>query len=212
MYQLQVITPSAGSPVTAAELRAHLRLNDTSEDTQLADWLAAATALFEIRTCRPVLSTTYRQHAYQFVGPLYLMRGGVSAISSVHFYDTSDTLQLLDPTDYQTDITGTPAAVWCPSGGYPVTSYNKRPVAYCDFVAGWANASTTPPLVKTGIKLLASHWYMQHEAFSADTLKSIPAGFDDIVNSYKTGLIADPAGTYQPYVGSFPFPWGWYGC
>lgn len=62
MYGIEVITPPASVPVTAAELRGRLRLNDTAEDGVLTELLAAAVELFEEDTHRPVLVTAYRQH------------------------------------------------------------------------------------------------------------------------------------------------------
>jgi hypothetical protein len=70
MYGLAVTVPPT-APITAAELRARLRLNDPAEDADLDEFLASAVELFEHDTGRPVMATTYRQYLSRWpYGPL----------------------------------------------------------------------------------------------------------------------------------------------
>lgn len=62
MYGIEVLSATAGPVVTAAELRAWLRLPDAAEDSILSDLVAAAVELFEAEAVRPVLATSFRQH------------------------------------------------------------------------------------------------------------------------------------------------------
>lgn len=186
MFTITTTTPRASDPVTLQELKDHLRLNTDSEDTILTNLITAATDLFERRTNCPTLPTTYKQHFYELSEPIYLMRGNVTAIASVEYYDTDNTLQT-DTTGFYKDTTSTPASVWYDS--YPNTYTNRSPKGAVNFTAGWANASAVPPAVKLCIKQLAGHWFKHREAFGDTVQTEVPVTFTSVVNHYRTGVI-----------------------
>jgi uncharacterized phiE125 gp8 family phage protein len=187
MYHIQVISPPASEPVSLSELKAHLRLNDDSEDALLIGFIKAAREFFERYTGRIVLPTTLRQHVYYLTGPVYLMRGNVTSIEDFYYYDQNDSLTEL--TEYHEDTISLPSSVWLDS--YPTTSPTKTPNAYVTFVAGWADTNAVPEMVKVGIKLLAAHYYEQRNSHSPEDLKTVPMGFKSICDQFKTGLVGD---------------------
>jgi uncharacterized phiE125 gp8 family phage protein len=169
-----------------------LRLNNgTSEDEALDRYLATATELFELHSSgRTVHQTVFTQHSPCWSScyrPLRLNRAKVSAVASVKYYDTEDTLQTLSSADYGLDLTGTPALVWLKDGAaWPALSaYRPRPVQV-QFTAGFA---TVPEDVKQGILLLAAHFY----ANRGDSDTDIPQGFVRLANKWHTGLDYVPA-------------------
>ncbi len=186
MYQIQITTPPSGECVQVSDLKAHLRLNTTDEDALLGNFITSARMTFENLTGRVVMATGFRQYNYAFTGPLYLMRGQVSAIADVFYYDQNDTLQQLN--GYLSDIVGIPASVWMAGGNYPQTSVNLNPKVYVDFTAGWANSGAVPALVSQAILLLASHYFEYRTAYEEKKLVEIPQGFVAVCDQYRTGL------------------------
>jgi uncharacterized phiE125 gp8 family phage protein len=184
MYTLVVITPPATEPVTVAELKSHLRLNDDSEDALLSGFITTARTMFEEATGRAVVSTGFRQHVPTLAAPVYLMKYPVISLNAVKYYDEAGALQTANPSTYYTDTISVPAQVWFDD--YPDTSDTKKPVAYVEFTAGWA---TVPETVKTAIKLLAGHYYHNREAYTDSRLDELPQGFRAVCELYKTGLI-----------------------
>lgn len=193
MYGIRVHTPPASGPVTAAGLRAHLRLNDTAEDSQLSEWLAAAVERFEADTNRPVLSTTYVQDLSRWPCiPIVLGRGGVTSVAEVGRYLADGSTEVL--TGYVVDLKCPPAFVKL--AGTPEVAETDdglavSPVGYVRFVAGWANAAAVPSEVTVALKMLAGHWYQHREAFEAGELKEVPNGWARVVNKYKLGISGD---------------------
>ena len=184
MYTLQVITPPTSEPVTVADMHAQLRLNDSSEDALIATYISAAREMFEKLTLRTVLPTTYRQHVPYFTSAVTLMMAPVIAVNVVNYWDINDTLQT---ATVRSDTISLPGTIWMDV--YPVTSANRQPKAYVEYVAGWANLAAVPAQVRTGIMLLAAHYYEHRESSTTDILNDVPQGFTAICNQYKTGMV-----------------------
>lgn len=184
MYTLQVLTPPASEPVTVADMHAQLRLNDSSEDTLLATYISAAREMFEKMTLRTILPTTYRQHVPYFTSAVTLMMAPVTSIIGVSYWDKDETLQT---ASVRSDTISLPGTVWMDT--YPVTSPNKNPKAFVDYVAGWVNLAAVPAQVKTAIMLLAAHYYEHRESSTTDILNEVPIGFRAVCDQYKTGLV-----------------------
>jgi uncharacterized phiE125 gp8 family phage protein len=185
MYGLQVITPPVGLPVTAAELRGFLRLNDDAEDALLTEFIKAATDRFEHDTGRPVLSTTYRQILSRWPASkvIVLALGGVTDVEDLVVYTANGTAG--SPYSWTPSIDTPPSRVLL--GGLPAQAM-YRDAGYVTFIAGW---QTPPATVKHAIKLLAAHFYERREAFAEGTLNDLPAGWNHVVRQYETGLTGD---------------------
>lgn len=188
VYQtLEVVTPPAAEPVTAAELKEHLHNNE--EDSTLGVFISAAREHFQHLTRgRIVMPTTFRQSfaAWPYYQPIRLAVGNVSAVSSVTYYDQAEAQQTLGGTSV--DLTGTPALIYLPTGSFPSLSTTRpRPVSIT-FVAGWANAAAVPPSVRLSILLLAAHYAQVREAYGEANLKAVPAGFTAFCQQWNTGL------------------------
>ncbi|MBN9520844.1 hypothetical protein J0H58_20375 [bacterium] len=169
----------------------HVRYQEgDAEDTMLLQYLGTSIDLFELHTAgRVVLATGFTQYSPTWAcgwrNPMRLERAAVTEISEVRYYDTADEVQTLDAGDYGTDTTGIPALVWHKGGGFPaLSSYRPRPVAV-DFEAGW-EAEAVPDSVKTGLFLLAAHFY-EHRG-DEDTGVDIPPPFLRLCNLWHTGL------------------------
>lgn len=203
MYTIATITPPASEPVTTASLKLYLHLNTSYEDTLLGDCITTARQMFEHHTQRQCVTATLRQyvqhiahthrhfdHVAEFQGniagnvypSIYLMRGDVQSVSSVHYYDPSGNLQA--DTTYSTDLIGNPSRVYWPAGLPSITTALPH-VAYCDFVAGW---TSVPVDVCTAIRLLAAHYFDQRSAYTTDNLKELPQGFAVVCAKYTLAL------------------------
>lgn len=189
MYQITVTTPPAGVPVTAAELREHLRLNDAAQDALLTEFLAAAVDQFEQVTRRPVLTTAYRQHFAYWANPIVLGRAGVTVVSAV----TRVLLSGTEPVASWVADLGTPPARVTLTGDRPPHLFHPNglavsPAGYVDFAAGWPDAAAVPRGVRVAVKLLAGHYARHREAFTDGRLAELPAGWESLVAPYKLGV------------------------
>jgi uncharacterized phiE125 gp8 family phage protein len=186
---IEILTPTSAEPVTAVELAAHLKLNTgTAEYTDLTAFIAAARDLFERHTGISVMPTTFRQWLPSFSEEVVLFRSPVISVTHVKYYDADDDLVVVE--DWSLDASGTPPRLYLPDAEWPSTTSSKRPrPAYVDFVAGFSNANSVPPIVKTAIKLMAGHWYRFREAYTETPLKELPTGFASVVSMFDTGML-----------------------
>lgn len=212
MFYISVTTPPAVEPVSTATLKTYLHLNTTDEDTLLPGFISTAREQFEHLTQRPVISTGFRQYVDRFAfgrphlpwggssrywsapwcvpffhPSIYLMVGGVTAVSAVQYRQANETYTA--SSTHTVDLVSFPARVWWT--GLPPVSVDQTPVAYVDFTAGWADAGSTPADVQTAIMLLAAHYFGQRSAYITDNLRELPQGFVAVCNKYSTGLEGD---------------------
>lgn len=186
-YSIEVTTP----PDLADWLdlfKLHLSYNGgDEEDATLSQYLQTAIDLFELHSGgRVVLSTGFTQYSPCWpcgYRPLELKRGKVTAVEEVRYFDVDDDEVELSENAYAVDKTGVPALIWHKLGSFPALSAHRpRPVAV-EFTAGWA-VDAVPDSVKTGIFLLAAHFY-EHRG---DEDSDIPEPFVRLANLWHTGL------------------------
>ena len=166
--ELSVVTAPSGEPVTLTEAKAHLRAGD-DEDTLIYGLIATAREVCEPKAGRAFLTQTLKM-----VYPCWptgqrpyfeLLRGPIQSISSVKYYDTSNTLQTMPATDYFADLTVAPARIWLGDGKmWPSASLRLGAAVEVTYVAGYSAASAVPRRYKQAMLLLVGHWYENREA------------------------------------------------
>jgi uncharacterized phiE125 gp8 family phage protein len=193
MYGVEVLAAAPAPPVTAAELRARLRLNDQAEDPDLDEFIAAAVEKFEHDTHgQPVLATTYRQTLSAWpCGPIVLGRGGITSVTAVKVYQADGSTVDLAADQWRADLVTPPARVYLaatPAAITTATGIPVSPVGAVEFVAGWPSIAAVPRMVKVALKLLAAHWYEHREAYREGKLEELPDGWRAVVAKFDTKL------------------------
>lgn len=188
--RIEIITPAASTSVSMETLKAHLRLNDASEDDLLEDWLGAADELFAKQTGYVLMTSTFRLRldGWPVDGTVYIPRHPVTAVSSAQYLDTAGVWQTIDPSNYTVDLSGAPARVTFGSGfTFPSLHPTAVPAVRVQFVAGHADSTAVPKLAAQAVKLMAAHWYAAREAYG-DDLGETPAGWKAVCDQYRTGI------------------------
>lgn len=107
MQQFKIITEAASAPVSVEQLRDHLLLfGDTSFDTELAALILAAQRILADEIGEFPTLTEIQQPYSVFEQRMELTHRFVETITSVQYYDSANTLQLLPVADYIFDDTG----------------------------------------------------------------------------------------------------------
>lgn len=184
---IEVVTSSdsEAGPITVEQLAAHLRLNSTAEEDELALYIDAAREAFEFETGRAVVSTTYRQHMHCWDAPIRLIRSNALSVESVTYYDQDDEEQELE--DWQADLTGVPGLVYLPGDNWPALSATRpRPITV-EFSAGW-DSDAVPADVRHALLLVAAFYYRHRENYTELSLNELPMGFRRVCDKYKTGI------------------------
>ncbi|MFC5583973.1 head-tail connector protein [Nitratireductor kimnyeongensis] len=173
-------------PVTLAEAKAHLRLEQVREDALIEGLIRAAREEVEKITGQALIEQSWRLTLddWPTTNVLLLNRTPVREVLSVTVFDADGAASIVDPSTYRLDAHSQPARLLLESRPLPGQKLNGIEI---DFRAGYGEAGTdVPDLLRRAILILVGHWFEFRAAFEAnDQPVSIPAGFLRLVNSYR---------------------------
>lgn len=192
----RLVTGPATEPLTYAEVKAFLRLNDDSEQTFVTTLITIARQIVEGQTWRPLISQSW---ALQFdASELNLFISNVNkapiiSIDSVTYYDLNNSLQTLSPTLYETDIYGNPARVRLKS--IP-TVYDRMGALIVNFTCGYTNAAAVPQAIKQAMLLIIGHLYENRsDVLTGTQINEMPLASRYLLEPYRNNFI------YAPMIG-----------
>jgi uncharacterized phiE125 gp8 family phage protein len=193
-------TPAANSPITTAELIAHLRLptvQDGAAITQLAALLNAAREFVEGQTGRGMAPATYRElftaAEVQADAMLHFARGPVTAISAIKYW----------PADGSARVTVTsvpaiaallvemgdmlPGAAFITSALTELALYDRPDALTVDYVAGHAPGAC-PDGMKHAVLLLAALWHEERLPLNVgNIINELPYGLGTLIQHQRVG-------------------------
>lgn len=172
-----LVTPAANVLVHLDDAKLHLRVgpDDTPDDAWIVAAIQAATQYLERETGRALLAQTWDYSLDGWpAGCIYLPHSAVTAITSVTYYDTTNTPTVWGASNYLLD--GSAKRVrsrLSPAYGVVWPSVTLRPMAgvVVRYTVGYTNP-TDPALQilrQAALALMAS-WYEQREAVVVGTI------------------------------------------
>ena len=186
---LTLITPPSELPVTLAEAKLHLRLNDgdPTEDSLVSTLIGAATAALdgpEGLLGRALMAQTWQMNLDRFPPVITLPLPPCQAVTAITYRTGAGTIATLDPDFYEVaGLNGTSAAavrprgwVWssfgCGAGGVSVR-----------FVAGWSGAVPEP--IRQAILMHVAALYENREGWQVSSLGTMPLGYADLIRPWR---------------------------
>lgn len=183
MNTLRRITEPTTEPLTLAEVKLHLRIDGSDEDTLLNSLIATARRWWEDVTGRTLFTTEYEYSLTAWPGTdrILLPRATpLQTLTSLVYYDTAGTATTWAATNYLSDTYRTPGALvltygnsWPSTDLYPVEPIRVR------YTAGMATSSpltTLPDGIKTALLLAIGDWYERREAWVAQGANALSPG------------------------------------
>lgn len=161
---VQTVAPVAAA-VSAADLRAHLRLDSTDQDSYLEALVAAATRSLEHDADTQVITATWQVHlADWWPDYLELPRGPLQSITSVTYKDDQGDTQTLAASNYDVVTAADVGRIHTADGATLPTLADVPQAVTITMVCGYGDAGTNVPAeVLHFIKLLAAHFYAHAE-------------------------------------------------
>lgn len=205
-YSLKRLTAPVVEPVTLAEARKHLRIEDdvTVEDDMISDWIVAAREACEEETGRCFVSSQWdmrvdTQSEDWGVGPLYLPRSPLISVDGIYYVDEDGVEQTLTSTLYQVDLYSEPGRIVRAFNQLWPTMRSQMDGFRVRFTAGYpagspdtAAAENVPRRVKSAMKLMIGHLYANREAVLVGTRAQaveLPQGAKDLLFKLKVEVI-----------------------
>lgn len=196
MYGLTPVAGPAAEPVSTADLKAWLRVEHDADDAKIAAAGATGRELVERALGRQLATATWLLTLDGFPWPggwafldaptvfpdphtIRLPKAPLQSVTSVQYYDLTDTLRTLSAAAYVVDAATDPGRIVLAMGQvWPVTRLRPGAVRVT-FSAGYGAA--VPEVVKTAIKMTAA-WLYEHAGDDAETAGTpLPAAVDRLL-------------------------------
>lgn len=193
---LQLVTGPAIEPITLAEAKSYLRIDDEDQDTEVLRLIATAREFVEEQTGRALITQTWRLTLDRWpTGPgaasrtIVLDRSPLASVTSVQYYpDGSGTLSTVDAADYHVltprDIAG--RVILDVDSDWP--DVDDRPDAVqITYVSGGA-LSTAKPILRQAVLLTVSHMYEHRGAINVGNIvNELPFSLKHLIESQRVG-------------------------
>lgn len=176
------------SPILAADLKLHARIDAADEDAAVAQQLAAAADMVESRTGRLLTerAVTLRLPAFpaRIDQEIDLPGGRCASVTSISYVDADAAAQTLAVEDWYLDAVSTPARIGLAGGAlWPVTRPWGLPVTIA-YVAGYA-ANACPPALLQAVRMLAAELHDQRrEGVIGVSATAAPVGATALMAPY----------------------------
>jgi uncharacterized phiE125 gp8 family phage protein len=185
--KLVLKTGPATTAISLAEAKAFLRVDSDydDDDAYITSLIGVATNVVEQFTRRRLITQTYNIYYDEFPPFMDLQVGNVASVTHVKYYDTDNTLQTLDTSQYDVDIRVKPGRIYqAEDGNFPDT-YERANSVEVEFVVGSA-ASDVEDAIKQAMYIVIGRYYENRQDVVTGTIASeLPLMVDHLLTPYR---------------------------
>jgi len=183
-------------PVTLAEARVHLRIDNTSDDLLIERCITAARRFCEHWTQRQFITATWKLYLREFPsgeGEIVLPRPPIGSVTSIAYIDTNGATQTLAAGNYRVTAGRTPARI---EPAYDCAWPGTRDVSEAvivTYTAGYgATAASVPADLRAAILLMVTHLYEFRQPVIAGTItKAVELSVTSLLDTFRHGWTWD---------------------
>jgi uncharacterized phiE125 gp8 family phage protein len=173
---------TASDIITTADLKGHLRVDHSDEDTLIEALRGAAIEYCENYCNISLGDVTAVMYLDRFFATWEIPVGPVVSIESITWNISADTTETLDTGNYYVDVKRSPARVSIINAPQ-VYDYVHNGVQV-NFTYGYPEASI-PTAIKHAIRLLVGHWYENRRQVIQANSYEVPMGVHALLNTYR---------------------------
>lgn len=168
MCSFRLVTVPASEPVALDDIKAHIRVDEDTDNSLISALITAAREWSENYTGRSFITQTWRLWQDNWPQPqgndnasyVALPRPPLVSVSSVKLYDEDDNFTVWDAGNYFVDNAREPGRLVLRSGAVWPTFERAANGIAIEYVAGYgSDVASVPETIKTAIKQLVAHWY-----------------------------------------------------
>jgi uncharacterized phiE125 gp8 family phage protein len=179
----------AQEPVSLAQMKAHLRVEDEAEDGLIEALIVAARVHVESLTGKALLAQTWRvvRDGWPEDRVTKLPVSPMIALSEIRCYDAGGNEHQIDLEQVLPDGRTNPARIILPASVAGAPVLRERMGIEIDYVAGFGTEPEEVPAdLLQSLKTLAAYWYENRDAVLVSGAgASVPAGFERLIASHR---------------------------
>jgi uncharacterized phiE125 gp8 family phage protein len=160
----KLISAPAIEPLTLTEVKLHLRVDYTDDDTLITALITTARQFAEMITQRQLISAQWQLRLDYFSGMIKLDRCPLISLDSIKYLDMSGTLQTMPVTDYVVDDSSEPVRITPVFGRIWPIPVPQVGAVQVNFTSGYgASEISVPEGIKSWMKIRIASLY-EHRA------------------------------------------------
>lgn len=181
------------SPVDADDVKSHLRITGTDQDTTLAALAKAAVAMLDGH--KKILGRALQSQSWTISvsganrgNAIFLPCPPFVSLTSIKYYDTDGAEQTATKEDFRVTNSDDWAFVQPKPGKIWPTTESRLDAITIEFICGYGDAfDDIPDDIQSAVRLLTGHFYENREATTAQDLKQLPIGVQALLAPYVLG-------------------------
>ena len=183
---LKIITDVVTEPLTLTEVKSHIRVEATDENSYINSLITVAREFCETVTRRALATQTLELILDNFPRGNYLElpKSPVQSVESIKYKDSSGIETSWDSNYYIADIDKVPAII-TPAYGVNYPSFVPYPTGAVRirYIAGYT--TDIPQSIKQAMLLLIGHLHEHREETTEKALSIMPIGIKALLTPYK---------------------------
>lgn len=184
--RLELLTAPATEPVTLAEVKTRLRIDDATDDAGVNRLIAAATGNAQSITGRAFVTQQWALILDAFpCGSISLPLPPLQSVEEISYIDADGTTQVLAAGDYLVDKNGMIGMVHRAYNKQWPTTRTQPMAVRIEFTAGYGSADKVPADLVSAMLLLIAHWDQNREPVVVGTIVSgVPLSVDYLLSPF----------------------------
>jgi uncharacterized phiE125 gp8 family phage protein len=176
-YRFERTVDAASEPVTLSEVKDHLKIDGTDEDTYLTSLITASRQMLESELERSFITQTWKMYLPYFpLGEINIPKGKVLTVESVEYYDSNNSLQTVSTDEYKTSL-GADIGKIKAVESWPLTNTDHPDAVVITFTAGYgASADDVPNGLKQALLILIADSHNFRQSYTKVKNSVLPNG------------------------------------
>lgn len=185
--RLVLVTAPSAYPVSLTEVKSHLRVDTTDEDTYLNSLIKAATIYVERRQWRALITQTWDLVLDEFPedDTITIPMPPLQSVTSITYTDNDGNTSTFSSDNYIVDTDSEPGRVVLKSdASWPSDTLQEAAAVTVRFVAGYGDsADSVPETTRIAILMLIANWYENREPVALGTgVREMPFGLRALID------------------------------
>lgn len=179
----------ATEPVSAAEAKAHLRVDHTDEDPFIGSLIITSRLHIEAALGLALItqSWSYFIDRWPRSGELTLPIRPVQSVSAVRLWQSDDTSTTAAPSAYLLDGTAIPPRLVWRSAPHPIAGRRAKAIEVVLTAGFGSSPADVPAPIRQALLLLIAHWYEHREPVEVgEALAPIPVSVSELLAPYRS--------------------------